>query len=173
MSTHNAVHPHAGGSQGSTRRGFHLLVLNVLGALIGAAIALPTLVYLLFPPKARKGAGWIDAGDISQLTPGAPVEVSFQLTHLDGWRLTTEKKTAWIVKENNNSVVAFSPTCTHLGCAVHWDASAKQFACPCHNSFFSIDGKVTGGPAPRPMDQYATKIDGTRLEIGELKPSNG
>jgi menaquinol-cytochrome c reductase iron-sulfur subunit len=158
---------------GSTRRGFHLILLNVLGAMIGAAIALPTLVYLLFPPKAGKGAGWNDAGDVSQLTPGAPIEVTFQLTRLDGWRLTTEKKTAWIVKRNDNKVVAYSPTCTHLGCAVHWDGEGKQFACPCHNSFFSIDGKVTGGPAPRPLDQYDTKIDSTRLQIGDLKPSNG
>jgi menaquinol-cytochrome c reductase iron-sulfur subunit len=172
MSTQNIVQPH-GGADSSTRRGFHLIVLNVLGALIGLALVLPTLVYLLVPPKQRKSGDWIDAGDISQLTPGAPVELSFQKTRLDGWRLVTEKRTAWVVKEPDNKIVAFGPQCTHLGCAYHFEASANQFVCPCHNSFFALDGKVTAGPAPRPLDRYVTKIDSTRLQIGELKPSNG
>lgn len=170
MSTHNAVHPHGGGAEGSTRRGFHLIVLNILGALVGLAIVLPTLVYLLFPPKGRKESGWIDAGDISQLTPNDPVEMSFQKTRMDGWRLVTEKKTAWVVKGNDNKVTAFGPQCTHLGCAYHFEG--KQFLCPCHNSFFSIDGKVTAGPAPRPLDQYVVKIENNRLQVGELKKSD-
>jgi len=28
---------------------------------------------------------------------------------------------------------------------------------PCHNSLFSIDGRVLAGPAPRPLDRYETK----------------
>jgi menaquinol-cytochrome c reductase iron-sulfur subunit len=170
MSTHNAVHPH--GADGQTRRNFQLVVLNLLGALIGAALVLPTLVYLLIPPKSRKSGDWIDAGDISTVTPDAPVELSFQKTRLDGWRLVTEKKTAWVVKEANNKIVAFGPACTHLGCAYHWESGSKQFVCPCHNSFFSLDGKVTAGPAPRPLDQYVTKIENNRLQVGELKRSD-
>ncbi len=167
MSTHKAVHH--GDAAGSTRRGFHLIVLNVLGAAVTFAIAIPTLVYLLFPPKGVKDNGWLDAGDISQLVPNDPVELSFQKTRMDGWRLVTEKKTAWVVKGEDNKVTAFGPQCTHLGCAYHFEN--KQFVCPCHNTFFSIDGKVTAGPAPRPLDQYLVKIDGNRLQVGELKKS--
>jgi menaquinol-cytochrome c reductase iron-sulfur subunit len=170
MSTHNPVHPHH--ADGQTRRTFQLVVLNLLGALIGAALVLPTLVYLLIPPKSKKSGDWIDAGDISTVTPDAPVELSFQKTRLDGWRLVTEKKTAWVVKEANNKIVAFGPACTHLGCAYHWESGAKQFVCPCHNSFFSLDGKVTAGPAPRPLDQYVTKVENNRLQVGELKRSD-
>ena len=62
----------------TTRRTFHLAAIYVLGALISLALAIPTLIYLLVPPKGRKQSGFIDAGDISQLTPGEPVELSFQ-----------------------------------------------------------------------------------------------
>jgi menaquinol-cytochrome c reductase iron-sulfur subunit len=168
MSTNNAVHSH-GAPEGQTRRGFHLILLNLLGALVTALIALPTLVYLIFPPKSRGDSGWIDAGDISQLTPGTPVEMSFQKTRLDAWRLVTEKKTAWVVKEADGNIKAFGPSCTHLGCAYHFDNG--QFLCPCHTSFFSIEGKVISGPAPRPLDQYVTKIEGSHLQVGELKES--
>ena len=89
----------------------------------------------------------------------------------DGWRVITEKKTAWVVKEANNKIVAFGPQCTHLGCAYHWDGGIKQFACPCHASFFSIEGQVLAGPAPRPLDRYVTRIENNRLQIGQLKRS--
>ena len=32
-----------------------------------------------------------------------------------------------------------------------WKAAESQIACPCHGSKFSLDGHVTGGPAPRPL----------------------
>lgn len=154
------------------RRAFHLSVIYILGGIINVALAVPTLVYLLLPPKTRKDTGWVDAGDVSQLTPGMPVEMSFQQSRVDGWRVVTEKKTAWVVKQADNKVVAFGPQCTHLGCAYHWEGNAKQFACPCHASFFGLDGKVLTGPAPRPLDRYATRIQDNRLQLGSLKPSD-
>jgi menaquinol-cytochrome c reductase iron-sulfur subunit len=158
--------------QGSTRRAFHRAVVYILGALIGLALAIPTILYLLVPPKGRRQTGFIDAGDVSQLTPGVPVEMNFEESRLDGWRLSNEKKTAWVVKEpNTNQVVAFGPQCTHLGCAYHWEMAQGKFACPCHGSYFSVDGKVLDGPAPRPLDRYVTKIENNRLQIGELRES--
>jgi len=50
-------------------------------------MAIPTALYLFVPPKPRGESGWIDAGDVSELTVGVPVELSFQERHLDGWRL--------------------------------------------------------------------------------------
>lgn len=156
---------------GSTRRAFYLAAVYVLGALMALAMAIPTALYLLVPPKVRNRSRWIDAGDISQLKPGVPVELSFQENRLDGWKLLTEKKTAWVVKEADNEVVAFSPQCTHLACAYHWEMEKGKFVCPCHGSEFAIDGKVLMGPAARPLDQYMTKIENNRLQIGALRQS--
>ena len=39
-----------------TRRGFAYAVIYGLGALIGAALAIPAALYLLLPPKTRKAA---------------------------------------------------------------------------------------------------------------------
>ncbi len=153
------------------RRAFHLAVIYILGALISVALAIPALIYLLVPPRSRKDSGYVDAGDISQLTPDSPVEMSFQDTRVDGWRVVTEKKTAWVVKTPDNKIIAFGPQCTHLACAYHWDAGVKQFACPCHNSFFSLQGQVLAGPAPRPLDRYVTRIQNNRLQVGALKNS--
>ena len=153
------------------RRSFYSQAILGLNAIIGAALALPTLAYLLLPKSRLSKQTLIDAGDISQLTPGIPVEMTFQQSRVDGWRVSTQKRTAWVVKGDSNQVTAFGPQCTHLGCAYHWDEKPKQFVCPCHTSLFSIDGKVLAGPAPRPLDRYVSEVKNGRLLIGPLKQS--
>ncbi len=158
-------------TQEPTRRTFYEAVIVGVQAIIGVALAIPAVAYLLGPTKQHRESDWIDATDIGNLAPKAPVEVSFRKSRVDGWKVINEKKTAWVVKMPDNSVVAYGPQCTHLGCAYHFDEAKSEFICPCHNSFFSIDGKVVSGPAPRPLDRYATKIDGTKLLLGELRPA--
>jgi menaquinol-cytochrome c reductase iron-sulfur subunit len=157
-------------SPSTTRRTFYISAIYGLGAIITAALGLPAVVYLLVPPRMRRQSDWADAGDVSQLAMHSPVEMTFRRNRVDGWKVTSEKSTAWVVKNSANQVTAFSPQCTHLGCAYHWDQAQNEFVCPCHNSLFSIDGKVLGGPAPRSLDRYATKIEGNKLLLGPIQP---
>lgn len=148
------------------RRGFLVRATQALSALIGGALGIPAFVYLFTPAKSRSTGGWVDAGDISQLKLNAPEELPFRRVRMDGWKIITEKSTAWVVRLSDKEVVAYTPQCTHLGCAYHWEESKGQFLCPCHTSNFSIDGKVLNGPAPRPLDRYLVKVEGDRLLIG-------
>jgi menaquinol-cytochrome c reductase iron-sulfur subunit len=152
------------------RRTFYLTAIYGLWGLIGAVLATPALIYLLVPPKTRKQEEWAEAGDVSRLEPNVPVEMVFRRNRNDGWRLISEKSTAWVVKLNDK-VVAFGPQCTHLGCAYHWDERNSEFLCPCHTSTFSLDGKVTAGPAPRPLDRYEVKVENNKLLVGRLHES--
>jgi menaquinol-cytochrome c reductase iron-sulfur subunit len=124
----------------------------------------------LLPPSVRRGTNWIDASDLGSIPPGVPTEVSFQRKRVDGWKVTSEKATAWLVRKDENEIVAFAPQCTHLGCAYHWEAQNNAFVCPCHASEFSVDGKVLGGPAPRPLDRYQVKLEAGRIKLGALEP---
>jgi menaquinol-cytochrome c reductase iron-sulfur subunit len=159
--------------EGATRRNFYVVAIYALWGAISAALGLPALVYLLFPPKAKKDDGWIEIGDIARLTPLSPVEMTFRRTRVDGWKVISEKSTVWVVKSAGDRVTAFGPQCTHLGCAYHWEEGKGQFLCPCHTSLFSIDGKVAAGPAPRPLDRYQTRLNGSKLLLGKLLESQG
>jgi menaquinol-cytochrome c reductase iron-sulfur subunit len=150
------------------RRSFYIGAIYGLCAAIAAALGLPAAIYLLFPPRMRESDPWVEAGDVTRLAPNSPTEITFRRNRVDGWKITSEKATAWVVKQTDNSVVAFGPQCTHLGCAYHWDDEKTEFLCPCHNSLFSISGKVMGGPAPRPLDRYETKVEGHKLLLGQL-----
>ena len=151
------------------RRGFFNAAINGLGALITGALAIPALLYLVLPPGGKKRSEWADAGDASRFEPQQPQEVTYRRNRVDGWKVSSEKVTAWVVKDANGQLSAFSPWCTHLGCAYHWEAAQHEFVCPCHTSFFSIDGKVVSGPAPRPLDRYEVAVKGTRVWLGPLR----
>lgn len=153
------------------RRGFLVgSIMGMMGA-ISAALGLPALGYLLVPARERKQADWIEAADMTKLMVNQPEQVIFNRVRRDGWKTVTEKVAAWVVKTGDQQVVAFSPVCTHLGCAVSWNGSEKSFACPCHTSSFSPDGKVVAGPAPRPLDRFDVRVDGIKVMLGEVKKS--
>ncbi len=157
--------------QATTRRSFFIGAIYALWGIIAAALSLPALVYLFFPPKARKTDEWVDVGDVAKLTPNEPVEMTFRRNRIDGWKIISEKTTAWVVKFPDKRVAAFGPQCTHLGCAYHWEEGKREFLCPCHSSVFAVDGKVLSGPAPRPLDRYQARLQGTRLLLGALQQS--
>ena len=149
-----------------TRRNFSAIAIHGIWAVIVAALGLPAIGYLLIPAKFRRKSDFVEAGDISQLSPQVPLEIAFRRNRVDGWRVVSEKSTAWVVKLPDNNVVAYAPQCTHLGCAYHWEEPRSQFVCPCHESRFSIDGKVLAGPASRPLDRYTVRVENSKLLIG-------
>ncbi len=155
----------------TSRRSFFIGAIYAVWSAIGAALTAPAFVYLFFPPKVRKTSEWVEAGDISRLAVNAPVEMAFRRNRTDGWKIISEKSTAWVVKRADQSIVAFGPQCTHLGCAYHWEEGKNEFLCPCHTSLFSVDGKVLSGPAPRPLDRYETRTQGNKLLLGPLHHS--
>ena len=57
-------------------------------------------------------------------------------------------------------LIALSAVCTHAGCEVAWRADEHDFHCPCHNSKFTMEGKVIAGPAKAPLPRYAVQMAG-------------
>jgi cytochrome b6-f complex iron-sulfur subunit len=51
---------------------------------------------------------------------------------------------------------ALSLVCTHLGCTLEQESDG--FTCPCHNSRFNAEGKVTQGPAANPLPTLRVEL---------------
>jgi cytochrome b6-f complex iron-sulfur subunit len=68
-----------------------------------------------------------------------------------------------IVIRKGNKLVAASGTCTHRKCAVK--LIEGQPRCPCHGSRYDAEGKVTKGPASKPLPRYAVSIEAGKLTI--------
>ena len=66
-----------------------------------------------------------------------------------------------LIHLDNGQFVAYSPICTHAGCQVQFDPSAKDIACPCHGAVFDPyhNAQVLGGPAPYPLQAISIQYD--------------
>ena len=54
-----------------------------------------------------------------------------------------------LVRHVADGFQAFSSTCPHLGCKVHWVSEEGQFLCPCHVGVFDAEGRAISGPPAR------------------------
>jgi Rieske Fe-S protein len=56
-------------------------------------------------------------------------------------------------RDDDGTVHAVSPVCTHLHCQVSWNAAERSWDCPCHGSRFGVDGRVLEGPAVHRLER--------------------
>lgn len=78
------------------------------------------------------------------------------------------RSSVWLVRHEDESITAFEPHCTHLGCPYSWSEDEALFLCPCHDGAFDIAGKVVKGPPPRSLDRFRVSVEEGKVLIGEL-----
>jgi arsenite oxidase small subunit len=68
------------------------------------------------------------------------------------FRYPTDADPCILIKTGRAELKAYSQVCTHLSCAVRFEAETNSIACPCHRGFFAVDdGRPTAGPPTRPL----------------------
>jgi len=161
------------------REAFMALFVVGLGGVVSVAIGIPLVGYLLGPLIQGAPQEWRDVGAVDKFKIGDTVQVNFEYGGPYGgpkwggsasgqplpWGGSTDLTAAWLRRTGPNTFLAFAVYCTHLGCPVHWFPQPKIFLCPCHGSVFNSDGTVAGGPAPRPLFTYQTRVNNGRVQI--------
>ena len=149
----------------ASRRGFLRLAMGIVSAIVGLLLGIPFLVALIAPTYRKSRSPYARAGEVGPLPKEQPVSLRFYFQSTDAFIRQTVMHEVWVVKHSDSDLTVFSPICPHLGCHYDWVASANEFVCPCHNSIFSIIGKVLAGPAPRPLDTLPYRIEGGVLYV--------
>src|SRR3954447_2983490 len=62
-------------------------------------------------------------------------------------------------RDEDGTLHAVSPVCTHLGCRVAWNVAERSWDCPCHGSRFDRDGTGIQGPAVDPLKPVAVPTE--------------
>ena len=148
-----------------TRRTFFGWVTAAISTFIGIALTIPIIGFVISPAFRRQKKEWVPVGNFDDLPIGEPKDLQYTETVKDGWLQTHSTKGIWAIKHNDEQVTVFSPICPHLGCGYRWDSQDRQFKCPCHGSIYDIDGKVKGGPAPRPLDTLPARVENGQLLV--------
>ena len=84
------------------------------------------------------------------------------------FRYPTKNDPCILVRLETERYVAYSQSCTHLMCPIHFQPEKRQFYCPCHEGFFNAeDGSVLAGPPRRPLPRYAVEIREGQVWVGQ------
>lgn len=147
------------------RRRFFEVAIGVLSGLITAVVGGPIVAALLDPLRREtvtSGEGTAAPyGKLTELPVGVPRRLEVISARRDAWNRSEPKPIGafWLVRRNDDRVDAYSVVCPHLGCPVGYDSDQRVFACPCHESGFSVDdGSRLKGPAPRGLDPLPVEI---------------
>ncbi|HLR54083.1 MAG TPA: ubiquinol-cytochrome c reductase iron-sulfur subunit [Pseudogracilibacillus sp.] len=159
-----------------SRRQFLNYSLTGLGGFMAAGMLAPMLRFAVDPVLQKDG----DKGDYANIglsvddITDEPTRVDWEVEQEDGWYTSEVERTAWVFKDENDDIQAFSPICKHLGCFVSWEGNPDypdEFFCPCHNGRYYKDGtNVPGTPPLAPLDVYEQKVDNGMLYLGEPIP---
>jgi menaquinol-cytochrome c reductase iron-sulfur subunit len=157
-------------SEPVSRRDFFKVVTATIGGVIGLALGIPVIGYLIDPALRSGGKeGWMPVGKLADIPVGTPFPFSFTSVQVNGWERTSTNHGGYVLRKSEDpaDLLIMNSRCTHLGCTVNWKDDARAFLCPCHDAKFGVEGEVLGGPPPRPLDRYTdfrVSADGT-LEI--------
>lgn len=141
-------------------------IMAVIG-IFAAGLGIPLASFAISPVTKKREETWVSVADVSQMLDSEPLQVTYKYSRKDGWRTIEASKTVFIQKKADGTPLVLSNICTHLGCGVNWDSAARQFVCPCHGGLFDGEGKVAGGPPPKPLTQLAVKIEQNKIFVKE------
>lgn len=148
-----------------SRRDAMKVAISLIGGLIGTAIGIPAIAYLIGPALKKEEANWVRVSSLSSIELGTPTLLKPRVTRQSGWIVDEEEVGVYILTEDGRDYHAMSNICTHLGCRVRWIVEKQQFFSPCHNGVFDKHGYVVSGPPPRPLDEFETKVEDDNLYI--------
>jgi Rieske Fe-S protein len=64
-----------------------------------------------------------------------------------------------LVRTGQDTLVAYSQSCTHLACAVVPQVAEQRIHCPCHEGYFDLaSGRPIAGPPRRPLARILLEI---------------
>lgn len=147
------------------RRGFLAALTLGIGALAAAVASVPAVAVLLTPLGRRRATTWVPVGRVGDFPVGETVKVTYLEPRSVPWAGKAARSAAWLRRTSDEEIVVFSGACTHVGCPVHWAASAELFLCPCHGGAYHPDGTVAAGPPPRPLPLVPVRIRRGRVEV--------
>ena len=145
-------------SEPISRRDFMKTTVYFVGGIIGAAVGLPAVGYLIAPAlKSGSKEAWIPIGKMEDMPElDKPYAFSFTRVQVNGWERTATSHGGFVIRksEKPEDMLILNSRCTHLSCTVNWKEEERIFLCPCHDASFGEEGEVLDGPPPRPLDRY-------------------
>ncbi|SRR5579883_370613 len=133
---------------------------NILRALVAGALTAFVAPFAYAIGKFLSFQGTIGGSNTAKLsaadlTPDSPSK----LVEIEG-------EPVIVVREADNSIRAFTATCTHLGCIVSYRPQMPGFYCKCHGGKYDVNGiNVPGTRPPSPLTELVVNEQADDLTV--------
>ena len=149
-----------------SRRWFLLKVGALFNAVVGVAVAVPVVKYLLSHVQSDDAyKSWVSLGSVDTFPVGETRLAKFTNPVSRAWDGETDRVACWVRRISEKEVQVFAINCAHLGCPVRWFPQSGLFMCPCHGGAYYADGSRASGPPERGLFTYDTKIVDGAIQI--------
>ena len=143
-------------SEGSTsRRSFLNYILGLSGLGLLGSILYPVLQFILPPKLSEAIQSNVVAGKVGELKPNSGKVFKFG------------NRPGILIMMASGELRAFSAVCAHLQCTVQYRSDLSMIWCACNNGRFNLNGEVTSGPPPRPLEQYKVSLRGDDIVVSK------
>ena len=153
----NIVAEHAENGDTKTRRAFLAAAAGAAGLCYTAALAYPVYRYLASPSEMALSAAAVSEvtlKDAQKLPKGSVLMFKFG------------PSPAMLIHHTDNSWVALTAVCTHLGCTVQYEPEADRIHCACHGGVYNAyTGANVSGPPPKPLKLFKVAVNDTGVEV--------
>jgi cytochrome b6-f complex iron-sulfur subunit len=140
----------------ATRRAF-LIAAGAAGLCYTAALGYPIYRYLASPMEMAMNATdvtEVTLKDAQKLVPGSVLMFKFGTAP------------AMLIHHLDNTWVALSAVCTHLGCTVQYESQANRIHCACHGGVYDAQtGANVSGPPPKPLKLFKVAVNDSGVEV--------
>ena len=115
---------------GISRRAALVKLGMFLNGIVGAALAVPIVRYLLSPVIREKKSGyesWLSLGGLEQFPAGQTRLATYKNPVVNAWDGETGDIACWVRNVDDQKFQVFAINCAHLGCPVRWFAQSNLF----------------------------------------------
>ena len=140
--------------KGPDRRSF-LATAAMTGGLVAGYGTFAGFAGAYLYPAGDAPKAWLFVTETARLPVGGSIEFK-----------TPSGAKIVVARQDEQTYLALSSTCPHLGCSVHWEPTNDRFFCPCHEGVFNAKGEGTAGPPEgQSLLRYPTKVENGLLYI--------
>lgn len=149
-----------------SRRWFMMKSAMALNGLVGLALAIPVLRYLLGPWRSDASyESWVTLGPADSFPTGETRLAFYKNPYRRPWDGQTDNVACYVRRMGEADFQVFAINCAHLGCPVRWFPQSQLFMCPCHGGVYYADGARASGPPERGLFTYDSKVVSGKLQI--------
>jgi len=149
-----------------SRRWLLLKAGVALNGIVGLALAVPIVRYLLAPwKKDASYDSWVSLGQAEAFPVGETRLAFYKNPFQRSWDGATDNVACYVRRLGTQEFQVFAINCAHLGCPVRWFPQSQLFMCPCHGGVYYSDGSRASGPPERGLFTYGWKLVSGELQI--------